>query len=641
MKIDKRSLFFCTLLLIIAFGWLIANFPREGLWYDEALTHYVATDSWGTLWAWCTQVDIQVPLHYVALRLWAGLLGDSEFALRLLSVFSVLLASAAMIFIGRKLLGRGAGYAAGALLLFMPGLLWLAYEVRAYAFGLALYAWATAFLVVLITEKTQSPPSSRSLFQSLIPHRYVTAYALLMLGALYTHYTALGALASHVAIFLILIVARRSLPLLRTAITAFVLIGIGFAPWLPILLARGATDRSYYSGSIAPDRSITTMLGFQLLGRDDVPAVYPSLILAFAALILLALIVGIVWKRVRLTALIGFFGVLGPVAITAALVYFRPKLAGRYAWPAWIAVDLLLLILVMLAARWRRELGVVATAALLLIPTLTGERGHPPPSHYREAFAYICANGTPDDVILLRDGTLFVTWEYYGKRPPCEQPRYAVGMPMALITNVDQSLTYPEAHAALQSLIDQRGEIANVWVLSWQGEIMDPQALSYGLLDSNTRAETALLFGDVRVDHYRSVRQLISAPTAIPGPNPIPDAPQVLSTQIFAPQPAKTGDIVVIQAWWKKGINLYPDLRVSVQMTSVDGGWTYAQIDQPPAGWNYYDDRWSADVPALGRYELRIGEDVPAGKVAIRYIIYDALNRWSPIIMNLGEVEVE
>ena len=52
----------------------------------------------------------------------------------------------------------------------------------------------------------------------------------------------------------------------------------------------------------------------------------------------------------------------------------------------------------------------------------------------------------------------------------------------------------------LQSLLDQRGEIANVWVLSWQGEIMDPQALSYGLLDGNTRAETALLFGDVRVD---------------------------------------------------------------------------------------------------------------------------------------------
>src|SRR5262245_11206316 len=96
------GLWIAVALLIGFTGWLVIHWPRGGLWYDEALTTYVATDSWQTLWRWCTQVDIQVPLHYVVLRLWIGLAGDSEFALRLLSAFGAILAVAAMFAIARS-----------------------------------------------------------------------------------------------------------------------------------------------------------------------------------------------------------------------------------------------------------------------------------------------------------------------------------------------------------------------------------------------------------------------------------------------------------------------------------------------------------------------------------------------------------
>src|SRR5258707_508447 len=92
-----------VIVLLGVVAWLVAHWPHTGLWYDEALTTYVATDSWSTLWRWCTQVDIQVPFHYIILRLWVFFVGDTEFALRLLSAFSIVLTSAGLIALGRRL----------------------------------------------------------------------------------------------------------------------------------------------------------------------------------------------------------------------------------------------------------------------------------------------------------------------------------------------------------------------------------------------------------------------------------------------------------------------------------------------------------------------------------------------------------
>lgn len=620
-------------MLLTTIAWLVANFPQTGFWYDEALTTFVATDSWGTLWAWCTQIDIQVPLHYVVLRLWSGVFGSSEFALRLVSVFSILLAVAAIISIGRRLSKYGLGYAAGALLAFMPGLLWIAYEVRAYAFGLALYAWATRFLVAIIVPA--DPPEIAG--NRLFPHRYVLAYALLMLGALYTHYTALGAVAAQVVLLALLTFIRRSRPLLRTTITIAILIGIGFAPWLPIMLTRSGEDRSYYRGSIPPDRSTAVMLGFHLMGRDDVPDEFPALVIAYAVLLLAAVIIGLRWREMRLATLVGLFSVLGPVIITAVLVFFRPKLSGRYAWPAWIGVDLLFGVLVIAIARFRREIGIVGLVALLAVPTFIGERGHPPRSGYREAFAYICENGTKDDVILLRDGTLFVTAEYYLKRPPCDGMRYTVGMPMYLITNVDGVLRYEDAVNAVTDVIARRPP--NVWIVAWQGDVMDPQTVTYAVLDLNRHSLVGKMFGDVRLDRYEQPTEIVQ-PFRGDVIIPEPDGPEMLGVKLIVRDDMTNGDVIVLHAWWKRGVKLDDMVRVSAQLTSADGGWTYAQVDQPPGGWKYFDDRWLPDEPVLGRYELPIGPDVPKGDVAVRYIIYDAAGRWKPIQIPMGTVRV-
>src|SRR5258708_5725064 len=261
-----RGLWLAVAIMLALLAWLAIHWPHGSLWYDESLTTYVATDSWQTLINWCTQVDIQVPFHYIVLRGLTAIAGDSEFSLHLLSALSVLMAVAGMMSVGRQIAqSKRVGYVAAILLGAMPGILWLGYEVRAYALGLALYAWATAFLCAILNPAKNPLVGKRRWL--------IVIYVLLMLATLYTHYTALAGFAAHLASIGLLAILRRSRPLFGALAAIVILVGLGFAPWLPTMLTRGAADRSYYiGGPIPPDRAISVMLGFKLLGREDSPA---------------------------------------------------------------------------------------------------------------------------------------------------------------------------------------------------------------------------------------------------------------------------------------------------------------------------------------------------------------------------------
>src|SRR5258708_19248476 len=79
------------------------------------------------------------------------------------------------------------------------------------------------------------------------------------------------------------------------------------------------------------------------------------------------------------------------------------------------------------------------------------------------------------------------------------------------MTNIDQALTLFEAQGAMEDIVARKP--ANVWVLSWQGDVMDPQGLAYGLLDgSGNHSVVAKMFGDVRLDRYDAPRPLTDDP---------------------------------------------------------------------------------------------------------------------------------
>src|SRR5688500_9646779 len=119
--IKSRQWWLAVVILLCITAWLMLHFPHNSLWYDEALTTWVATDSWETLFRWCTQVDIQVPLHYIVLRLWTFAAGNSEFSLRLLSALCVILSAAGLMAATRQAAkNHSAGYAAALILATLP-----------------------------------------------------------------------------------------------------------------------------------------------------------------------------------------------------------------------------------------------------------------------------------------------------------------------------------------------------------------------------------------------------------------------------------------------------------------------------------------------------------------------------------------
>src|SRR5205823_2913546 len=134
--------------------------------------------------------------------------------------------------------------------------------------------------------------------------------------------------------------------------------------------------------------------------------------------------------------------------------------------------------------------------------------------------------------------------DYYGRRAPCNVERHTVGVPVALMTDVDQFLTLPITRTAMIDIAQRHPP--NVWVVSWQGDTMDPQALAYALLDgTGPHTLTARMFGDVRLDRYENPQPVTGDPLALAQPMavaPVPGGPMLKAMRLIAPAAARAGD---------------------------------------------------------------------------------------------------
>lgn len=642
--------------LLIVAAWLALRWPHGSLWYDEALSTWVASGPWERLIHWCTQVDIQVPLHYVVLRGWMALLGNSEFALHLLSALCGLLAVAGLFTLVHRLTRITSAAVVAALLLGLsPGFVWIAFEVRAYALALALYAWASVFLV----ECLKPAPPRWVLF----------AYCGLALATLYTHYTSIGALAAHGLIAAWVIAIQRSRTLLRRMVWMGLVIGAGFAPWLPVLLSRSAADRSYYAGAILPDQTLGVLLSFKWLARDDFKWLTPDHTLSpLAPLVaggLLVLMAGlVVWvvrqRRAAQPVIYGLCMAVLPVAMVAVVVLFKPKLAGRYAWPTWIGLDLLLALgLVALTSppnplsaskegekngsearpanstlsSWRGAVKSLVLALILLaVPWLTGQTGHPPESDFGGAFAYIREHWQTGDLVLLRDGTLFPVADYY------RSPTPYIGLPASDLTDATHILHAAEAVPVLAA---QGDTIRGVWIVSWQGNVMDPENVSAGLLETiGKRQPVRASFGDVSLEHFALDRPLsaLSVPPFSQKPLlSLPGGPTLDSARLLNGDTISPGEALIAHTWWWRGAPVQIDTRVSIRLYGADGR-TLGQIDQPPVGWFFFPDHWPERTLILGRYEMQLPPDA-VGPVTMKLVVYSADNSLTPSEVTIGTVQ--
>ena len=224
-------------LLLVAAALRLHGLTRQEVWLDEANTIRIARLGPADMIS-ALAVDTGAPLYYVSLKAGMTLCGDSEVAVRSLSVLFGTLMVPATGLLARRLASERAGWAAALLMASTPIAVQFSQEVRMYTLLPLLAALAMERLLAFLDTGGRRP---------------LAAHAALLLAALYTHNWGLFLFPAAAAAVL---VRRRSLwkAWLLAAGTAALL----YLPWTPVLAAQ------MRSGSYAFIRSLAHPPAWQM-----------------------------------------------------------------------------------------------------------------------------------------------------------------------------------------------------------------------------------------------------------------------------------------------------------------------------------------------------------------------------------------
>ncbi len=201
----------------------------QSFWYDEGTSVVLATRDLATI-AQGAAADIHPPLYYFFLHYWEALFGQSEAAVRSLSV---LMGCALVVLtwgIGKRLFGALAALTGALLVAISPVAVYYSQETRMYTqaavFGAAAFLAMLAFLDAWHPATTTEVITTRRRYLSLI------LYTAAALAALYSHYFAFTVpLAANIVVALWALRYRRWRAVIAWA-AAQVVVAALFLPWL-------------------------------------------------------------------------------------------------------------------------------------------------------------------------------------------------------------------------------------------------------------------------------------------------------------------------------------------------------------------------------------------------------------------------
>lgn len=213
-------------ILLLAFVLRLYRLPDANIWWDEGLAVWAARQSPLEIARW-TSADVHPPLYFWMLHIWRQFVGDSEFAVRFLSVGIGTLTVAAVWYLSRLLVpGRPWIAVTAALFVAMSRFaVWWSQETRMYMLGGLLVTLSLAFTVRL-RQRTD--------------WRAVAGYLISTIAALWTLYL-LAFLLIIEGLYWLWTLRSREGPIWRAilhwaGLQAIVL--LSFVPWLLYALPR-------------------------------------------------------------------------------------------------------------------------------------------------------------------------------------------------------------------------------------------------------------------------------------------------------------------------------------------------------------------------------------------------------------------
>lgn len=491
-----------TLLGLALRLWRLDALP---LWLDETYSVWFSGRDWAYLWAEVPKFDTFPSFYYSVLKLWRGMFGEDEFALRLLSVV-INTATIPLVALTARLCGSAATRDAAAIL---AGLLFAcsitqfnaSQDVRAYAFltfGFAL-ALLAAMRVMTAPDRASRP----------LPHLLArdpgmaAAFGGLGLGLAFMGWSHNLGLLFGACLGLGLLVwwaaARRDRALFLNLLAAAGLAVLLYAPNIPTVLMQVETlgRTGFWIPQPEPDDLARLLrqlpFGFQGGGATRAVAVWASIAAALAGLVAL-----------------GRAGRVGPaallllLAVAPALICYglsrvsQPIFLFRTLQPSQVPILIAMAFAPFLVPRLRHAVaGGLVLLALLAVWTRELQRTRPG-DDWRQAVLRLQAVPPPVPPVVIMPAEAELPLRYYAER---------LAIPVDLVTvpgpypAIGADYTYPAGGggspgvgpAMMPALVARLAAADRIWYLVRASALYDPQ----GALEATLGREFPCLLAEV------------------------------------------------------------------------------------------------------------------------------------------------
>ncbi len=566
-----------------------------------------------------TANDIHPPLYYYILHFWMLAAGQTEFAVRSLSVITGVLLVALLFVLGRRLFGVRAACFAAVAGAGSPLAIYYSQETRMYE-QVTLFGLLSTYLL----WKALNPRSG---------NRYWVGYAVAALACVYSQYVGAFVLLFQ-GMFVLLFYRRRLMPF----VVAGAVIVLGYLPWLNVAkesLAIWPSTSAFASGpGVFGDAAFRFVEGVSA-GLSPVTVALTVIVVLIAASGLLAR-----WNWSR-RLLVGSGGALGstdltlscaasgrglgegnsgpisavalallyvavPIAAMFLLGYRKPLYNPKFALVALPGFLLLVGLGLSRLARWRWPALLVVLLAggyalnnYYFDPTFARD-------DYRGVADFISTSQRPGDAIILNAPGQEQIFPYY----------YHGGLPIVDLPK-DRPPNPDKTGAELTTL---NGQYRRLWLVLYGTNGSDPDGYVEHWLAGRDYEIQNSWFGDVRLTAF-----------AVPAVGQAPDQPYDatlgnfahLTAYGFTPNPVKSGDVLQLGLRWKPSATASANDKVFTHVIDNEGN-IWAQRDSDPVGGARPTTSWKPGEIIDDNYGLMILPGTPPGDYQIEMGMYGA-----------------
>jgi len=585
-------------LLLLAFVLRIYDLAGTEFWFDEALTANVSGLGWKGILAHLSSSPFEhPPLYFLSLYPWQRLLGTSEFAFRVYSVFWGVLFIALLYALVRRLANSRLALLVATVAVFSPFLVAYSREARMYSL-LSCLAALTVLLFVTALRRPGQPA-------------WWLAYLVVLAGGVATHYYfAWIWLANSLFLVLYALQKRRLSPwavAVHVLAPIMVLLWLLVAPGLRVSLARVWQGEMAFSLAYKMGKVMPTVVLSELEGAE-VPL--PAHLLAAAGWLLALLgawssrrgtiIPASSWRLLMLLLLVPLAGslivpysvvgrhlgyLLVPLSVFWALGLLALSRRGR----AWLAAGLVLFLLIV-------SYGLLA------------QYGAGSDRSFGRALAHIDERAQAGDTIILTQPGQRPLETYYNRN----------GWPVQYLPALAGTLSAAEVEAALVPLI-QTGH--RLWLGPVGAWTADPENLVERWLVTHAFKGEQIWFPDSSAVSLFVAGDEDLIPAEV---EHLVWGGQIrlrsLETSALQVEP---GEAIRLRFRWRAGLDIPERYKLSVLLVDEDGVVWAGRESEPCGGW-CPTDTWKQGGIQEDRLALMVPPGTPPGEYRLQVA-------WAPV----------